>query len=101
MDVNRCVHVALRPNLLTFIGDLRYKMLLIQTCAMHQDINSQDISKVHSCVFGPVKTSMRTLYKHISIKIIVVYQLALMKENVHRGGHALTGLMFAFSVIML
>jgi len=44
--------------------------------------------------------NLKTLYKHISIKIIVVYQLALMKENVHRGGHALTGLMFAFSVIM-
>ena len=99
MDVNLCVHVGLRPNLLTFTGDLRYKMLLIQTCAMHQDINSQDISKVHACVFGLVKTSMRTLYKLISI--IVVYQLALMKENVHRGGHALTSLMFAFSVIML
>jgi len=30
-----------------------------------------------------------------------VYQLALMKENVHRGTHALTGLMFAALVIML
>jgi len=29
-----------------------------------------------------------------------VYQFALMKENVHRGAHALTGLMFAPSVIM-
>jgi len=30
----------------------------------------------------------------------VVYQFALMKENVHRGAHALTDLMFAASVIM-
>ena len=27
--------------------------------------------------------------------------LALMKENVHRGAHALTGLMFAPSVLIL
>ena len=61
---------------------------------MHQDINSQDISKVHACVFGPVKISLRTLHKHISIKILVVYLLVLMNENVHRGGHALTALNF-------
>jgi len=29
-----------------------------------------------------------------------VYQFALMKENVHRGPHALTGLMYAALVIM-
>jgi len=29
-----------------------------------------------------------------------VYQFELMKENVHRGAHALTGLVFAPSVIM-
>jgi len=29
-----------------------------------------------------------------------VYQFALMKENVHGGAHALTGLIFAPSVIM-
>jgi len=28
MDVNRRAHVGLSPYLLTFIGDLRYKMLL-------------------------------------------------------------------------
>jgi len=67
---------------------------------MHQDMNSQDISKVHACVFGPVITSMRSFYKHISIKLIAVCQLALMKKNVPRGAHALTALMFAFSVIM-
>jgi len=39
MDVNRSVHVDLSQYLLTFTGDLRYKMLLILTCAMHQEIN--------------------------------------------------------------
>jgi len=29
-----------------------------------------------------------------------IYQFALMKENVHRGAYALTGLMFAPSVVM-
>ena len=67
---------------------------------MHQEINSPDISKVNVCVFRPVKSPMRTLYKHISIAHGKVYQFALMKENVHRGTHALTGLMFAPSVIM-
>jgi len=39
MDVNCSAHVGLSLYLLTFIGDLRYKMLLIKTCAMHQEIN--------------------------------------------------------------
>jgi len=43
---------------------------------------------------------MRTRYKHISLAHGKVYQFALMKENVHRGAHALTGLMFAPSVIV-
>ena len=67
---------------------------------MHQKINSPDISKVYACVFRPVKSSMHTLYKHLSLARGKVYQFALMKENVHRGAHALTGLMFAPSVIM-
>jgi len=29
MNANRCVHVGLSLHLLTFIGDLRYEMLLI------------------------------------------------------------------------
>jgi len=33
-------------------------------------------------------------------KLGKVYQFALMKENVHRGAHTLTGLMFAPSVTM-
>ena len=43
---------------------------------MHQEINSPDISKVYACVFRPVKSPMRTLYKHISLK------LSFFKENV-------------------
>jgi len=39
MNVKRCVHVGLSLYLLTFMVDLRYKMLLIETCAMHQEIN--------------------------------------------------------------
>jgi len=39
MNVNHCVHVGLSLYLLTFVGDLRYKMLLIYTFAMHQEIN--------------------------------------------------------------
>jgi len=38
---------------------------------MHQKINSPDISRVYACVFRPVKSSMRTLYKHISLKLMV------------------------------
>jgi len=38
---------------------------------MHQEINSPDISKVYTCVFRPVKSPMRTLYKHISLKLMV------------------------------
>ena len=60
---------------------------------MHQEINRTNINKVDACVFRPVKRSMRTLCKQ-------VYQFALMEENVHRGAHALTGFMFAPSVII-
>jgi len=38
---------------------------------MHQEINSPDTSKVYACVFRPVKSPMRTLYKHISLKLMV------------------------------
>jgi len=37
---------------------------------MHQEINSLDTSKVYACVFRPVKSPMRTLYKHISLKLM-------------------------------
>jgi len=40
---------------------------------MHQEINSPDISKVYACVFRPVKSPMRTLYKHISLKLMVKF----------------------------
>jgi len=37
---------------------------------MHPEINSADISKVYACVFRPVKCPMRTLHKHISLKLM-------------------------------
>jgi len=40
---------------------------------MHQEINSPDISKIYACVFRLVKRPMRTLYKHISLKLIVKF----------------------------
>jgi len=40
---------------------------------MHQEINSPDISKVYACVLRPVKSPMRTLYKHISLKLMVKF----------------------------
>jgi len=48
------------------------------------------------------KSPMRTIYKQIYFALAhgKVIQFALMKENVHRGAHALTGLMFADSVIL-
>jgi len=73
MDVNCCIHVGISLYLLTFIGDLRYKMLLMQTCVMHREINSPDISKVHACVFRPVESPMRMLYKHISFQLIAEF----------------------------
>jgi len=40
---------------------------------MHQEMNSPDISKVYAYVFRPVKSPMRTLYKHISLKLMVKF----------------------------
>jgi len=40
---------------------------------MHQEINSPDNSNVYACVFRPVKSPMRTLYKHISLKLLVKF----------------------------
>jgi len=40
---------------------------------MHPEISSPDISKVYSCVFRPLKSPMRTLYKHISLKLMVKF----------------------------
>jgi len=69
---------------------------------MHQEINSPDISKVYACVCRPVKSPMRKFYKHIYFTEAhgKVYQFVLMKENVHRGAHSLTGLRFAPSAMM-
>jgi len=42
---------------------------------MHQEINSPDIGKVYTCVFRPVKSLilMRTVYKHVSLKLMVKF----------------------------
>jgi len=40
---------------------------------MHQEINSPDISTVYACVFRPVKSPMRTLYKRMSLKLKVKF----------------------------
>jgi len=40
---------------------------------MHQKINSPDISKGYACVFRPVKSPMRTLYKHISLQLMAKF----------------------------
>ena len=40
---------------------------------MHEEINSPDISKVYACVFRPMKNPKRTLYKHISLKLMVKF----------------------------
>jgi len=40
---------------------------------MHQEIYRLDISKAYACVFWPVKSPMRTLYKHISLKLMVKF----------------------------
>jgi len=66
---------------------------------MHQEINSPDMSKVYACVFRP-KKAQRARFTSIFQLVVKFCQFALMKENVHRGAHALTGLMFAPSVIM-
>jgi len=36
-------------------------------------LTSPDISKVYACVFRPVKIPMCTLYKHISLKLMVKF----------------------------
>jgi len=40
---------------------------------MQQAINSPDISEVYACVFRPVKSPRRTLYKYISLKLVVKF----------------------------
>jgi len=36
-------------------------------------LTSLDIGNVYACVFRPVKSQMRTLYKHISFKFVVKF----------------------------
>jgi len=40
---------------------------------MHQEIHSPDISKVYACLFQPLKSPMCTLYKDISLKLMVKF----------------------------
>jgi len=40
---------------------------------MQQEINSPNISKVYACVFWPVNSPTHTLYKHISLKLMVKF----------------------------
>jgi len=40
---------------------------------MHPEINSPDTSKVYACVFRQVISPMRTLYKHISRKLMIKF----------------------------
>jgi len=74
MDVNRCAHVGINLHLLTFIGDLRYKMLFQSKHVLcTRRLTTLDINKVYACVFRPAKIPMRTLYKHISLKLMVTF----------------------------
>jgi len=48
---------------------------------MHQEINSPDISKVYACVFRPVKSPMRTLCNHISLKLMVKLSICVNERK--------------------
>jgi len=73
MDVNRCVHIGLRLYLLSFIVYLRYKMLLIQTCAMHQEINKSRHQKGLCMRISAIRSTMRMLFKQYSLKLMVKF----------------------------
>jgi len=64
---------------------------------MHQEINKSGHQQSLCIRNRPEKSPMRTLK---SIFYGKVYQFALMKENFHRGAHALAGLSFAPWVIV-
>jgi len=40
---------------------------------MHQEINSPDISKVYACVFRPIKRTMRMLFKHNLLELVIKF----------------------------
>jgi len=60
---------------------------------MHPEINSPDISKVYACVFRPVKSPMPTLYKHISLKLMVKLSICAneRKRSSQRHRHSQGG----------
>jgi len=57
---------------------------------MNPEVSSLDISKAYACIFRPVKAQ--------SVRIISIFHLSAWYSS-SRGAHALTGLMFAPSVI--
>ena len=42
-------------------------------CYMHQEIKILDIREVYACVFRPVKSTMRMLFKQNSLKLMVKF----------------------------
>jgi len=67
---------------------------------MHQEINSPDTSKVYACVFRPVKSPVRTLYKHISLQLMAKFINLRYERKRSSRRTGLTGLMFAPSVLL-
>jgi len=60
-------------------------------------LTSLDISNVYACVFRPAKSLMRTLWKHISLKLLVMF-INLRKKKMFIAAHYFGGLRFVPSV---
>jgi len=56
---------------------------------MLPEINSPDIGKVYVCVFRPVKSPMRTLYKRISLKLMVSLSICANERKTFIAAHML------------
>ena len=71
-------------------------------CHAHAHVDSQSRHQQGLCmrISASKKPKSRALLSYFTKAHGIIYQFAIMKENVHRGAHALTGLMFAPSVIM-
>ena len=65
MDASGCIHVGFSLYLLKAIWNTKCTNVNTRRLA------SPEISKVYTCMFRPEKGPMRTLYKHISPKLIV------------------------------
>jgi len=67
----------LRPRSLylsTFIGYLRYKILLkSKHVSCTRSLRSLGIRKVYACVFWPGKSTMRMLFKQKSLKLMIKF----------------------------